>query len=432
MPDLSFVLTSRKAGSGAGRWPGWRSDVAVTAVLALVLVPLTLSGLQGEALSATSVLGMPLALLALHLSVLGRRRLPVAAFIVASAAMLVVLALPDAHAAAGSSGPSVPVPMVLVPSTLLYALLLASVSAAVSRRDSLLALASAVVGVLLATWRLRVVTRSVVPSPGWALLVVGLVLTGAASTAWLVGRLVQARDDARRVDREHLVALARADERAAIAREMHDIVAHSLAVIVRQAEAGSYVADGDPTKARQTLDVVATTGRQALTEMRDVLGALRADQPSTRDVADDLETLPERLSGLVEGARAAGLQVRLSVTGEPYALPTQVGAATFRMVQEGLTNCLKHAGPGAHAEVCLVWSASQLQVAVVDDGPATGHGAVPGSGLGLVGLTERVAAVGGALSCGPQAVGFAIRATLPRAGADEGAAEGALPGSRTR
>jgi len=409
------------------RWPGWRSDLLVTVVLAGLLVPLTVSGLQGEALPAASRVGLPLVLLGLHLSVLGRRRLPVPAFVLASAAMLAVLALPDAHAAAGSAVPYVPVPLLLVPSTLLYAFMLVSLSAAVTRRESLLALASALVGVLLATWRLREVTRGVLPSAGWALLVVGLVLAGSATTAWLVGRLLRARDDARRMDREHLVALARVDERAAIAREMHDIVAHSLAVIVRQAEAGSYVADSDPVTARSTLDVVASTGRQALSEMRGVLGALRADPPSTRDAVDagdDLDTLPERLTGLVDKARAAGLQVRLSGTGEPYALPTQVGTAAYRAVQEALTNCLKHAGPGARAEVWLVWSASAVQVGVVDDGPVAPHVAVPGAGVGLVGLAERVAAVGGELSCGPVAAGFAVRVSLPRSGCAERTARG--------
>jgi signal transduction histidine kinase len=207
---------------------------------------------------------------------------------------------------------------------------------------------------------------------------------------------------------EHEAALAAAAERARIARELHDVVAHSLSVVIAQADGGRYAADADPAAARTALTTISTTAREALGEMRRALGALREDpdaplapQPGAAEIAT-----------LVARTRAAGLQVDLAEEGRPQPLAPGAGLAVYRVAQEALTNVLKHAGPGASARVTLRWEPERVTVVVRDDG--AGPRAADGTGRGLAGMRERVEPRGGTLSAGPRPDGgFEVRAAIP-------------------
>jgi signal transduction histidine kinase len=227
---------------------------------------------------------------------------------------------------------------------------------------------------------------------------------------WFVGRAVRQR---RLNDRELELEKGRAaaaivDERARIARELHDVVAHSISVMVLQARGGRRVLDSDPADARDAFAVIEWTGQQALDEMRRLVGMLRSGDES-------LPLAPQpslmELGTLVEQVRAAGLPVQLAIEGEPRDLPAGVDLSAFRIVQEALTNALRHAGP-AHARVVLRYRTDDLELEISDDGPGTGHGS--GSGYGLVGMRERVSVYGGELEAGQRpGGGYALRVRLP-------------------
>ena len=213
------------------------------------------------------------------------------------------------------------------------------------------------------------------------------------------------------LEREEKARMAAAEERARIARELHDVVAHSVSVMVVQAQAADRVLEGDEPAARELLGSIETTGRQALSELRRLLGLLR------RFEAADLAPQPSlrHLDGLVAQVRDAGLPVELVVHGEPPPLPPGVDLSAYRIVQEGLTNALKHAGR-AHARVVVRYTPGEIQLEVADDGAGNGVGAA--AGHGLAGMRERVAMYGGELESGPGATGgYVLRARLP-VGAD--------------
>ncbi|MBC3761192.1 sensor histidine kinase [Quadrisphaera oryzae] len=263
---------------------------------------------------------------------------------------------------------------------------------------------------------------------GDALLVVVSVTVTAgvlALLAWTLGqwrrtrlahvRTLEERARGVETEREQLQALAAAAERARIAREMHDVVAHSLSVVIAQADGGRYAAAADPAAAVRALESVAATGRAALTDMRRLLGVLREDggavfepQPGVEDVV-----------ALVDSVRASGLPVALVTTGEARPLPAGAGLAVYRVVQEGLTNVLKHGGPSARATVRLHWSPGRLEAHVEDDGRGAsagvdGEARGDGVGRGLAGMAERMALYGGTAHAGPRSGGgFAVQAVLP-------------------
>ena len=183
---------------------------------------------------------------------------------------------------------------------------------------------------------------------------------------------------------------------------MHDIVAHSLAVIVRQAEGGAFVAGQDPRAAGRVLQTIAGTGRSALADMRGLLGVLR-DPASGSD-------------GEPGGSSEAEPVAELTGSGAPFAIGAATELAVYRLAQEGLTNSVKHAGPRAHVAVALRWQPQELTVEVVDDGGGSMPAPpVPGAGAGLQGLRDRIAAAGGTFSATPRELGFAVRARFPRA-----------------
>ena len=225
---------------------------------------------------------------------------------------------------------------------------------------------------------------------------------------WLAGRAIRRRRAREReliVQRDEGARAAVAEERARIARELHDVVAHAISVIVLQAR-GARHADADERE--EALTAIETTGAAALAEMRRLLHMLRADDES---IALAPQPSLEQVEHLVAQVRDAGLPVELRIVGEPRALPPGVDVSAYRIVQEALTNALKHAGP-ARAQVSISYAADALELEISDTGAGTANGA--GAGHGLVGMRERVAVFGGELASGPNSGGgFAVRARLP-------------------
>ena len=244
----------------------------------------------------------------------------------------------------------------------------------------------------------------------------GAVWVGAALlVGWLVrvrveeAKRLEARARQLEVEHEERARLAAEAERSRIARELHDVIAHSLGVMVVQAGAAEEVLRSDPPRAVQPIREIQATGRRALAEMGSLLGVLRAGHDEVIDRAPqpglgDLEAL-------VNEARAAGLPVELEVDASLAPLQSGVELSVYRIVQEALTNARRHAGD-ARARVSVGSRDDQLVVEVVDDGP--GVPATGGSGLGLVGMRERVGVFGGSLEAGPRpAGGFRVRAAFP-------------------
>ena len=237
------------------------------------------------------------------------------------------------------------------------------------------------------------------------------------SAAWVVGyvlrrRVLQtaelrARAEALERGRAEEAARAVSEERARIARELHDVIAHSVSVMVVQAAGVRRLLAPEQERERQALETVEKTGRQALAEMRRLLGVLRteAERPALTP-QPGLTTIQQ----LVEQVRNAGLPVDLELEGEPVELPPGIDLAAFRIVQEALTNTLRHAGP-AHAWVRVRYAADELELTISNDGVTTGADT---DGYGLVGMRERVNLYGGKLEAGPRAGGgFSVRARLP-------------------
>lgn len=244
------------------------------------------------------------------------------------------------------------------------------------------------------------------PIPAWLLEI------AASLGLWLVGNSVRELDlRARRLDRERALAgqVATAEERARIARELHDVVAHGVSVMVVQAGAGRTLIVRDPHRAEETMRAVEAAGREALAELRKLLGVLGEDG-GTAEVAPQpgLDQLPS----LVERMGEAGLRVELHVEGEARPLPPGIDLAAYRVVQEALTNILKHAA-GSTAEVTLRHGQRRLEVEVVNGVGTVAPGGA-GAGRGLVGMRERVAVHGGRLEAGPRpGGGFRVMASLP-------------------
>ncbi|MEV3856823.1 sensor histidine kinase [Streptomyces sp. NPDC050095] len=246
--------------------------------------------------------------------------------------------------------------------------------------------------------------------------------------AWVLGDslrtrrayLAQLEERAARLEREREAQskVAVAAERARIARELHDVVAHNVSVMVVQADGAAYVLDQAPDQAKKALETISGTGRQALAEMRRLLGVLR-----TGEHEEGGEYVPqpdvEQIEDLVEQVRTAGLPVDFKVEGTPRPLPSGVELTAYRIVQEALTNTRKHGGANAGASVRLVYFDDGLGLLVEDDGKGAPHelyedGGADGRGHGLIGMRERVGMVGGTLDAGPRpGGGFRISALLP-------------------
>ncbi|WP_258375171.1 sensor histidine kinase [Curtobacterium sp. MCSS17_008] len=245
---------------------------------------------------------------------------------------------------------------------------------------------------------------------------------------WLAGLVRRARRSASMSREAQLVAerdAARADravaveqERVRIARDMHDIVAHSLAVVIAQADGARYAAKADPAVADQALATISSTARSALGDVRELLGALRHEQGTapTPEAAD--------LEELVADMREVGLDVRVDREGDPSGLPTTTQLAVYRIVQESLTNAWKHGESGTPVHASLTYRPDTVEITVVnrraDDGTRG-----PGTGHGLVGMRERVTMTGGSMTAGPRGDDFAVAVRMPAV-----AASGQFPRGR--
>jgi signal transduction histidine kinase len=260
----------------------------------------------------------------------------------------------------------------------------------------------------------------------WADVFLAVISSTPFLLCWVLGRLtrirrayyVQLEDRAARLERERdaQATIAVAAERARIARELHDVVAHNVSVMIVQADGASFVMDSSPEQARQALATIAGTGRQALEEMRRLLGLLRsADTGGEYVPQPGVEQLPE----LLNQVRNAGLPVAFEVEGEPRELPRGVELTAYRIVQEALTNARKHGGPQTAARVRIRFDDRGVDVLIEDDGRGASaqlarDGGQDGFGHGLIGMRERVGMVGGTLDAGPGVNGgFRIDARLP-------------------
>jgi signal transduction histidine kinase len=209
-------------------------------------------------------------------------------------------------------------------------------------------------------------------------------------------------------ERDEEAKRAVADERLRIAQELHDVVAHSMGVIAVQAGVGAHVIDSDPKAAKQSLEAISTTSRSTLTELRRLLGVLRADEGGEYQPAPGLADVGRVIADL----DAAGVPVTLHVEGTRDALPPGVDLTAFRIVQEALTNVMKHAGP-ARADVTIDYEPGRVRLEIVDDGRGV-NGRATGGGHGLMGMRERVGVYGGSLAAGPaDGGGFRVVAELP-------------------
>jgi signal transduction histidine kinase len=270
-------------------------------------------------------------------------------------------------------------------------------------------LAVASVPIFFAAVRHGQSSGNIIPSIVWLL------------AAWAVGRTVRswrhknvALEAANREleeQRELQAQAAVAVERGRIARELHDVVAHNVSMIVVQAGAAARVLDGDQPDVRNALEVIASTGRETVDEMRALLGVVRSDDgPAALKPQPGLADLDQ----LVSGVREAGLPVTLRIEGASRPLPAALDLSAYRIVQEALTNTVKHAGP-ARAEVTVRYEDGLVTLEIADtgrgpdSGPITGHG----TGHGLVGMRERAAMFGGKLEAAPGDGGFTVRARLP-------------------
>ena len=384
-----------------------RLDVALAVVLAAItllpmwLVPVSAGGREPDLLA--NVLS-----LAMTLPIAFRRRRPV--LVLAITVLATILA--------AITGPSSGVGLGVL-------IAVYSVAVHADRRQSLAALALTLVAVAVVVTIVFASTPDLPP----AMVPIGLVLAWMIFGAvWLLGDLVRSRGEAvaelrqrnaeLEAEREENARLAVADERARIARELHDAVAHSLSVMVVQAGAARRALEtAEPggqagaERARGALATIEATGRDTLGEMRRVVGALRPSGDEPYEPQPSLDEL-DRLLGTV---REAGLPVELVVEGEARAVPRSVNLSAYRVVQESLTNTLKHAH-AASARVRLHYGSDALDVEVTDDGRGAAARLLeaPHRGYGLAGMRERVAMVGGELVAEPgPSGGFVVRARLP-------------------
>lgn len=360
-----------------------------------------------------------LALVVLHASVIIRRVRVLPAYVLAAASMLVVVSLPLLHDPSGAVYPAL-----LLPSTLVFGLILFSAAARLEDRRAVAALAVAVVGVVAAVVRLWQPRGWGGPATDLPLITwrigISLGLLAAVGCLWSLGRLsrvrqlflaeLRAKAERAETDRVRDREEAAREERDRISREMHDVVSHSLAVMISQAEGGRLSAPDSPSAA--VLGTISDVGRDALRDMRGLLGVLRdagvdgnalAPQPGLIDV-------PHLLARI----RDTGVVVEEHTVGSQQSLRSAVDLAAYRVIQEGMTNVVKHAGPTARAHLTLDWGRDRLVITVEDDGQGVSGGQ---PGVGLTGMRERLAVVGGSLeTTSPDAgSGHRLIASIPYA-----------------
>jgi signal transduction histidine kinase len=390
--------TTLPAAPGPGPAPSPRSRALFDAALAVALAAFLLVGSyfasQGQPGRRAFDAGAVVLLLVAAGALAWRRRYPVAVLLVVFGATLTYFVVGYA-----------PSPIWLV--------MIVAYFTAVVAGHRLPAAIVAVVGFLVFPWLDFLLRDAAAPSPA------GL----AGLAAWLlvllgVGEGIRIRREraaeAARIREEETLRRA-GEERLRIARELHDALGHHLSLINMQSGVALHLNKELPDQARSSLTAIKQASKEALSELRSVLDILRQEgEPAARSPTWTLA----RLEDLVSQAAAAGLEVRTETDGEVRRLPFAVDVAAFRIVQEALTNVTRHAGP-ATATVRVSYGDRDLTVQVDDDGRGlSAHGSAPGSGNGIVGMRERVAALGGDLQAGPRAGGgFRVRARLPLDGA---------------
>jgi signal transduction histidine kinase len=389
-----------------------RADLLLAVALGVPLLALSATALLDEQLPVGWTVLQLAAAGCLHVALAARRTAPAAAFGVVSGALAV-----------SELTPGLSTQQPFLASAVAFPVALYSYCAYGGPRAPRLGAAVGVAGAVLigARWWVETPagTRGEADTLLSGLLLVGFLLAVvAAALSFGLFRTVRSvylatleeRARLAETEREERARRAVRAERDRIAREMHDVVAHSLSVIVSQAQGGAYLAKDQP--AGRVLDTIADTGREALADMRGLLGVLRSDADTGTDPGEPPQPGLADLPELVARVRASGLPVELTEEGTPERTGAAAELAVYRLVQESLTNVLKHAGPDATARVRLAWAEEELEVSVTDDGYGLTPGA--GGGQGLVGMRERVAVLGGSTSAGPAPDGgFAVRARLP-------------------
>jgi signal transduction histidine kinase len=253
-----------------------------------------------------------------------------------------------------------------------------------------------------------------------------IVVTITFALCWVLGEFVGARRAYQNelqqrlalleTERDQQARIAVGRERARIARELHDVVAHAVSVIVVQADGAAYAVRRRPELAERAVQTISATGREALTELRRLLGVLRSEDG--RDVDRTPQPGAGSLSELAERVRGVGLPVTLTVSGDLDDLPAGVGLGIYRIVQESLTNTLKHAGPGASADVVVTRGDERVELEITDNGAGGRQLVGVSGGNGLIGMRERAHVYGGSLAAGPgPSGGWRVRAVLPVDGA---------------
>ncbi|GAA4425353.1 sensor histidine kinase [Actinokineospora soli] len=375
-------------------------DATIAVVIALLELPTYLSDVGGVSLAALVLVGAGLT----APLVLRRRNPLLSAYLVlaAGAVQLVTHGL--------SSDPGVPDVRARFADVAL-GISLYTLVAYVGRRQALLYLVWLAVGsAVWSFWRFDGVEPLIMIT--FAAIVFAL--------CWVLGEFAGARrayhvEVERRLalletERDQQAKLAVGEERARIARELHDVVAHAVSVMVVQSEGAAYAVRTDPDLAEQAIRTVAQTGRDALTEMRRLLGVLRSDDGETGRAP---QPGAQSISELAERVRAVGVPVVLELTGELDDLPAGVGLGVYRIVQEALTNTIKHAGPGASAAVRVRRAGDQVELDITDRGRGVKRGLASG-GNGLIGMRERANVFGGTLTAGPLPTGgWRVHAVLP-------------------
>ncbi|MFD3704138.1 sensor histidine kinase [Nocardia sp. NPDC058658] len=377
---------------------GHGAQLGLAVVMAAVLLPASLQSVRVSDVATPWVLAMTVAVLALHVCVATARRWPIPSFAIGTVGCAVLLVAPDIDGVTDFSESSRYSP-VLLPSVLCFFALLYAVSAHTTSPWPTAALGVGLTGSLLTLIRLWEFTAAPIEAWAWWLLL-STTAFGGTTAAWALGRYRATRA----AWTSQLAERAAADERRRIAREMHDVVAHSLAVMVSHAEAGRLVVPTSPERAAEILTTIADSGREALTEMRGLLGVLRDESAST-------EPQPglDELGALVERVRASGVDVELS-TDERLRPTPAVGLTIYRVVQEALTNVARHGGPRPRAQVSVNAVDAGIVVRVRNTGSSS---EASGTGKGLVGMRERVDAVGGTLAAGPTEDGWAVEVRVP-------------------
>lgn len=305
-----------------------------------------------------------------------------------------------------------------LPSQVAVPITIYTLAAYAKRWQSFAGLTAGFVGAFLMTFKLAFASGTPTLESGF-ISFLGLALT--VTVAWTFGDLARTRriatqtleDRARRleIERQQERDLAAADERSHIAREMHDIVAHSLSVIITQADGARYASEHDPDIARETLGTIASTGRGSLREMRRLLGVLRNDGEASTRPLPALADLPD----LLDSTGKTGLDIKFSELGSARReLPAGAELTAYRAVQEALTNVVKHAGPSAQAKVDLEWDNRGLNLKVWDNGRGAGALTTADGGQGLRGMAERVALYDGRVEAAPNTSGgFLVSVFIP-------------------